>query len=187
MGSLEGKGEYRESRCPQYGSPGGLQFKIRFDRSARRSGPSSRGYEPGGIEPAIGFAVIGQPGDIPVADEGCIGLPHRRTAADINDAVGEPRQHFGWGIGRANLADGPVLIGEGRDRGDGDRARDDDMPARDLEEPRHVGDIFAALVAFPGKPAIEPELAALAYGAHGANVAQAFLLPDRSPIITARP
>ena len=51
------------------------------------------------------------------------------------------------------------------------------MPARDLEEPRHVGDIFAALAAFPGKPAIQPELAALAYGAHRANVSKISSFP----------
>ena len=50
------------------------------------------------------------------------------------------------------------------------------MPAGHVEEARHIGNIFAALVAFPGQPAVQPELPALAYGADGANVSHALLL-----------
>ena len=55
---------------------------------AERSAKSmpARG-EPGGIEPAIGLAVIRQPVDVPMADEGRIGGIDGRAAADEDDAA----------------------------------------------------------------------------------------------------
>jgi drug/metabolite transporter (DMT)-like permease len=50
------------------------------------------------------------------------------------------------------------------------------MSARRVEEPRHIGNIFAALVAFPRKPAFKPQLSPQAYGAHGANISHVLLL-----------
>ena len=43
--------------------------------------------EPGGIEPAIGLAVIRQPVDVPMADERRIGGIDGRPAADEDDAA----------------------------------------------------------------------------------------------------
>ena len=47
--------------------------------------------EPGGIEPAIGLAVIRQPVDVPMADEGRIGGVDGRPAADEDDAARKAR------------------------------------------------------------------------------------------------
>ena len=47
--------------------------------------------EPGGIEPAIGLAVIRQPVDVPMADEGRIGGIDGRPAADEDDAARKAR------------------------------------------------------------------------------------------------
>src|SRR3990172_4049223 len=153
-------------------------------RSSRRSAlrRSLRGDEPGGIEPAVGLAVVRQPRDVPVADEGRIGFPNRGPASDIDHAVREPGQDLGRMVRRADLANGPILIGKGRDRGDGGGPRDDHVTARDLEEPSHIGSKFASLVALPGKPAVQPQLPALAYGAYGANVSHALLLFDAAPV-----
>src|SRR3990170_5143393 len=141
-----------------------------------------RGDEPGRIEPAVGLAVVGQPRDVPVADEGRVRFPNRGPAADIDHAVGEPGQDLGRVVRRADLANGPVLVGKGRDRGDRSGPGDDHVTARDLEEPRHVGDKFAPLAALPGKPALQPQLPALAYGAYGTNVSHALLLFDAAPV-----
>jgi hypothetical protein len=61
------------------------------------------------------------------------------------------------------------------------------MAAGDVEEARHIGNIFAALVALPRQPAVQAELAALAYGAHGANVSHPILLFAAAPTSRPRP
>jgi hypothetical protein len=111
-----------------------------------------------------------------MADERRVGVPHRRAAADEHHAIGELGQDVGGVVLRPDLANRPVLVGEGRDRGDGARTGDDDVPPRHIEEACHIGDILPALVALPGQSAGEPELAAQSYGTHGTNVSHVVLL-----------
>lgn len=40
------------------------------------------------IEPAIGGAIVGQAGNVPVADIARVDVPYRRSAADEDDAPG---------------------------------------------------------------------------------------------------
>jgi hypothetical protein len=47
------------------------------------------------------------------------------------------------------------------------------MPTSHVEEARNVGDEFPPLIAFPRQSAVQPELSAQAYGAHGAHVSHA--------------
>jgi hypothetical protein len=51
------------------------------------------------------------------------------------------------------------------------------MAARHIEEACDIGLKFPAFVAFPGKPAGQPELAAKADGAHGTNFNRHIRLP----------
>ena len=53
---------------------------------------------------------------------------------------------------------------------------DNHMAAGDVEEARHIRNIFAALVALPRQPSVQPELTTHADGADGANVSHAVLL-----------
>ena len=57
------------------------------------------------------------------------------------------------------------------------------MPARHVEEARHIGDILPAFVALPGQPAVQPELAAHSDGTHGTNVRQIALLRRCSVVL----
>ena len=47
--------------------------------------------QPGGIEPAVGLAVIGQPADVPVTDKWRIGGIDGRAATDEDDPVWKKR------------------------------------------------------------------------------------------------
>jgi hypothetical protein len=81
-----------------------------------------------------------------MADERRISLPHRRAAAHEYYAVGKPSEHLFGMLLRADFADGAVLLGEGRDGGDGRGPGNDDMAARHLEKARDIRNVFAALV-----------------------------------------
>jgi hypothetical protein len=60
-----------------------------------------------------------------------------------------------------NLDDVAVLEGKVWHRGKGTVAHDEHMPARQLEEPLNIGDLFAAAIALPRQTAAEAELAAV--------------------------
>ena len=57
--------------------------------------------KPGGIEPAIGLAVIRQPVDVPMADEGRIGGIDGRPPADEDDAARKARASTSSGLSEA--------------------------------------------------------------------------------------
>jgi hypothetical protein len=126
--------------------------------------------EPGGIEPAIGLAVIRQPVDVPMADERRIGGIDGRSAADEDDAARKARQHFLRPVGSMNLQDIAVLEGKVRHRGEGALAHDDHVAAREFEETLDISDIFAAAIALPRQTAAKAELAAEADGDDGADI-----------------
>src|SRR5262249_8088874 len=71
--------------------------KERLGMTARCATPSDQQSatlsrdEPGGIEPAIGLAVIRQPVDVPMTDERRIGGIDGRPAADEDDAARKAR------------------------------------------------------------------------------------------------
>ena len=115
------------------------------------------GDQPGGIEPAVGLAVIGQPGDVPMADERRIGSIDGRAAADEDDAVRKARQHVLRPVGGMNFDDVAVLEGKVRHRREGAVAHDEHVAARQLEETLDIGDIFAAAIALPRQTAAEAE------------------------------
>src|SRR5262249_9890797 len=104
-----------------------------------------------------------------------VSRPYRRTSANEDDAVGELGKHIRRIVVGSDLANGAVLEGKLRDRGIGARAGDDHMAFGHVEEPCHIGNILATLVALPRESAVQPELPALAYGAHGANMGHAVL------------
>src|SRR6185312_4112771 len=120
--------------------------------------------QPNGIEPTVGLAVIRQPVDVPMADEGRIGGIDGRAAADENKPVRKTRQYVSRPVGGMNLDDVAVL--EGKVRYGGERAvtHDEHVTARQLEETLDIGDIFAAAIALPGQTAAEAELTAATDG-----------------------
>src|SRR5262245_24216441 len=127
--------------------------------------------DPGGVEPPVGVAVIGQAGDIPMADEGGIGIPHRRAAADEHHSSGVAGQHRSRRLARADGHHGALGPGPIRDRIGGGRAGDQDMAAGQLEKSFDILDIGPLGRAFPGQAAIEAELTALTDGAYASDVA----------------
>ena len=70
------------------------------------------------VEPAVGLAVIGQPGDVPVADIAGVGLPDLRPAADEHDAPGESAEH-GSGSCCCAYTTSAVVAGKCGTAGDG--------------------------------------------------------------------
>jgi hypothetical protein len=136
-------------------------------------------YQPGGIEPAIGLAVIRQPVDVPMADERRIGGIDGRPAADEDDAARKARQHVLRPVEGMNLDDVAVLERKVRHGGESAVAHDEDVAAGQIEETLDIGDIFAPAVALPRQTAAEAELTAEADGDDGANVGD--LHEDLSP------
>src|SRR5689334_8173117 len=118
--------------------------------------------QPGGIEPAVGVAVIGQAGDVPMADEGRIGVPHLGAAADEYHPPGVAGEHRFRPLARADGHKGAFGTGPVRDGIRRGWAGDQNMAAGQLEKAFDILDKGPFGAAFPGQPAIEAELAALA-------------------------
>src|SRR5262245_39668826 len=141
---------------------------------ARRSevhgnGPKSipsTGDDPGRIEPSVRRAVIGEPRDVPMADERGVGGPDRGASADIDHAVGIAGNHVCRLLAGAYRHDGAVRMGKSRDGSIGCGAEQDDVAARQLEETLDVRGVFRALRAFPRHAPVEAELTAPTDGAH---------------------
>src|SRR5579863_1216512 len=127
-------------------------------------------HEPGGVEPTVRLAIIGQPVDVPMPDERGIGGIDGRAAADEDHAPRKAREHVFGSLSRMDFDNVAIFEGKGRDRNIGLMAHDEHMAARQLEKTLHIGDEFAPAVAFPGQFAVETELATEADGNNGANV-----------------
>jgi hypothetical protein len=123
--------------------------------------------QPSGIKPTVRLAVIRQPIDVPMADEGRISGIDGRAAADENDAARKARQHVSRPVGGMNFDDVPVLEGKVRYGGEGAVTHDEHVPARQLEETLDIGHIFAAAIALPRQTAAEAELTAETDGDDG--------------------
>src|SRR5262245_27253540 len=152
---------------------------------ARRSevhgnGPKSipsTGDDPGRIEPSVRRAVIGEPRDVPMADERGVGGPDRGASADIDHAVGIAGNHVCRLLAGAYRHDGAVRMGKSRDGSIGCGAEQDDVAARQLEETLDVRGVFRALRAFPRHAPVEAELTAPTDGAHGTYIRHCSAFP----------
>jgi hypothetical protein len=69
----------------------GHRERGRFDHDSGLS--PSTGDDPGRVEPAVRRAVIGEPRDVPMADEWGVGGPDRRSSTDVDHAVGIAGNH----------------------------------------------------------------------------------------------
>jgi hypothetical protein len=137
----------------------------------------STGDDPSWIEPPVRRAVIGEPRDVPMADEWGVGGPDRRSSADIDHAAGITGDHVCRMLAGAYRDDGAVLVRKGRDGAIGPRAEQDDVAARQREETLHVRDVFRALRAFPRHAPVQAELTASTDGAHGAYIGHRYAFP----------
>src|SRR3954453_23230147 len=102
-----------------------------------RFGPlcgASPGDDPGRLEPPVRRAVIGEPRDVPMADEWGVGGPDRRASTDVDHAVGIAGNHVCRLLAGAYRDDGAVLAGKSRDGAIGPGPDQDDVAARQLEE-----------------------------------------------------
>src|SRR5215831_15895490 len=74
---------------------GWAPFKIfsTYTAALRNSSTSSTGDDPGRIEPPVCRAVIGEPRNVPMADEWGVGGPDRRSSTDVDHAVGIAGNH----------------------------------------------------------------------------------------------
>src|SRR5258707_10007598 len=145
--------------------------KIAIDERGRinvRFGPAcgaSTGDDPGRIEPPVRRAVIGEPRDVPMADEWRVGGPDRRPSTDVDHAVRIAGDHVCGPLTGAYRDDGAVLVGKSWDGAIGPGAEQNDVASRQLEETLDVRCEFRALRAFPRHAPIKAELTAPTHGA----------------------
>src|SRR5262249_43343443 len=120
----------------------------------------------GRIEPPVRRAVIGEPRDVPMADEWGVGGPDRRSPTDVDHAVGIAGNHVWRLLAGTYRDDGAVLVGKSRDGAIGPRTEQDDVAARQLEETPDIRRVFRAPRAFPRHAPVQAELTAPTDGAH---------------------
>src|SRR5499426_4170129 len=141
----------------------------------------STGNDPGWVEPSVRRAVIGEPRDVPMADERGVGGPDRGASADVDHAVGIAGNHVCRLLAGAYRHDGAVRVGKSRDGVIGCGTEQDDVAARQLEETLDVRGVFRVLRAFPRHAPVEAELTAPTDGAHGTNIRHRSDFPRRAP------
>src|SRR5215467_9658497 len=170
---------HRRGRMSPSGRCGHVQVASAMARA--EIDPPSTGDDPGRIEPPVRRAVIGEPRDVPMADERGVGSPDRRSSTDVDHAVGIAGNHVWRLLARAYRDDGAVLVGKSRNGAIGPGPEQDDVATRQLEETPDIRRVFRALRAFPRHAPVQAELTAPTDGAHGPYIGHRLRLPALLP------
>jgi hypothetical protein len=146
--------------------PAGADTSMSLQHDSDRDRSPSTGDNPGRIEPPVRRAVIGEPRDVPMADERGVGSPNPRSSTDVDHAVGIAGNRV-WRLLAGPYRDnGAVLVCRSRDGAICPRPKQDDVAARQLEETPDIRRVFTAFRAFARHTPVQAELTAPTDGAH---------------------